>query len=1114
LQRLVLNLGKDEEGFKPNINDQIAKVSLCRELSVLVRVTARQAKPGLDWDDTSTWRLIEAVLARVDDERPADQPHLFAAKVLLGLAGSDRDDVMVPGRDNMTLGQLRASDRRLVHLVLETSIELRKAFVVRLFPNLTEHTALRYNAPDLRTIGTRLARAIEDELASADLTRYAAPPPPPSANVQPAAALPLQLAKLMQQVHAKLDQPSNPYYPARLTSRNLVEGMQIQQGKDPRQVDDEETQLVYKPSLLTPSFRVEGRMFLSGGPGVGKSTIASALLAWHIDEGLVGVFVRADRLAEVAAKNGSSTVTTQLIDAFEDWLAEPLPNSVRTNLRDALQNSSALVVIDGLDEVSTPVADAAIRAVIGNLTLSPVKLLVTTRPGGPQVRYDAWRDGWYVKNLPEQKVMSFIQDWFGNQNLEAKQRAEAYLDVAEDVARLPLMLGFVAILSATSRPPISEADLFDACIGLFLTRIWKPLSRQRNDDFTIESVRRVVVDMAWNLTLNQPRSPRSKWIGVSGAVSAADILAASRDGEVARELVRVDGLLVARGTVGHGEPPTSQRYGWLHRSIVEHLLASALAELYIRDRPEAERYLWQFVLDPQRWAEVFRRTIGMLSQADQGLALGDLVERLKDADLLRPAWHLLTRVIRSQSTREPVRSEIAARLERSGDFRNFLDVMPGSAGRLVESDDHHLTQSGLVELFRDHDGEVDGAHLAVPPSWWLIERVRDQPAAAEWLLTALARQTVDAAIVQAVHILDAAPDRSIAPNLPSVSWPSYDSLNLLVSRIESTPFPGNLRYAALLGQTEGGRAYAEHLSVRRPTVLLATFGWKPRLAKSHFALPSAEIALRIIEDRNPSWAAAAVGGLNPYWTLEQAHRSTAAEATARLVVIHEQLALPPLLAEREFSDPERDGELLFQRAQDFQADDAESVLAFARSIDAEMRNRRSAKVSLPRYAQALFLLDGALRNGPNRETSAVVDPDLIKDIFDLLILRDGQFTEWDVFFNAFLPFAAGSAAVRVAVYNFVGAADGQWFKRTIFQSNPMEKAPAPFLAMTGIFADHGVALLPRVDYWLSSRALGRDEHDPFPGLVHAKPPIIWGIRNNLHALGAWLERDGRLAEFQ
>ncbi|HEX4058057.1 MAG TPA: hypothetical protein VHX87_07055, partial [Galbitalea sp.] len=361
----MLNLGKDEEGFKPNINDQIAKVSLCTELSGLARMKAQQAKPGLDWDHTSTWRLIEAVLARVDDERPADQPHLFAAKVLLGLAGSDRDDVMVPGRDNMTLGQLRASDRRLVRLVLETSIELRKAFVVRLFPNLTEHTALRYNAPDLRTIGTRLARAIEDELASAVLTRYAAPPP--LADVQPAALSP-QLAKLMQQLHEKLDQPSNPYYPARLTSRNLVEGMEIQRGKDPHQIEiaDEETRPVYKPSLLTPSFRVEGRMFLSGGPGAGKSTIASALLAWHIDKGLVGVFVRADRLAEVAAnKNGSLTMTTQLIDAFEDWLATPLTNSVRADLRDALQNSSALVVIDGLDEVATPVADAAIRGALG-----------------------------------------------------------------------------------------------------------------------------------------------------------------------------------------------------------------------------------------------------------------------------------------------------------------------------------------------------------------------------------------------------------------------------------------------------------------------------------------------------------------------------------------------------------------------------------------------------------------------------------------------------------------------------------------------------------------------------------------------------------------------------
>ncbi|HEX4058056.1 MAG TPA: hypothetical protein VHX87_07050, partial [Galbitalea sp.] len=111
-------------------------------------------------------------------------------------------------------------------------------------------------------------------------------------------------------------------------------------------------------------------------------------------------------------------------------------------------------------------------------------------------------------------------------------------------------------------------------------------------------------------------------------------------------------------------------------------------------------------------------------------------------------------------------------------------------------------------------------------------------------------------------------------------------------------------------------------------------------------------------------------------------------------------------------------------------------------------------------------------------------------------------------------FAADSSAVRDAVVKFIGAGEGKWLTRTIFQSNPLEKAPRRFMTMTEIFADHGIALLPHVDYWISSRALGRSESDPFPGLNQLRPPSIWGIRDNLQALGAWLERDGRLAEFQ
>ena len=173
LQLFVLNAARDKVGDLTALDDYVVNIALCESLNqVASAVAASRYKQLVRWTASSSWSLVRSILERVDEEDFEGSPQLLAAKVLLGVDVRDNGKTVVPGRNGMTLSQLRSSDRRLRNLSLERHLDLRKAFVVGLFPRLNEFTAIRANRPAATQIGAHLAVAIKHELENSDLLQY------------------------------------------------------------------------------------------------------------------------------------------------------------------------------------------------------------------------------------------------------------------------------------------------------------------------------------------------------------------------------------------------------------------------------------------------------------------------------------------------------------------------------------------------------------------------------------------------------------------------------------------------------------------------------------------------------------------------------------------------------------------------------------------------------------------------------------------------------------------------------------------------------------------------------------------------------------------------------
>ena len=398
LQHFVLNAGRDKDGNLTFLDDYVANIGLCEALNELAAAWAAARCNGqVHWTPSSTWMLVRTVLERVDFDAIEGAPHLLAAKVLLGVGVDDNGDVLVPGRNGMTLSQLRASDHRLSNLRLEKHLDLRKAFVVKLFPRLSEYTALRPNRPAAVQIGTQLAQAIANELGNGDLSAYGASSAldPPVITDQRANLNDLSDSVRAAMVAAaqQVDRPTSRGYPDAIRPTKLAVSMTLSPVDRAGPGDSWEEAEIRLYSGRDSSGGIEAlaalsknRVMVLGDPGSGKTTILAAGFANHIEAGGTGIFVRMSdvgRLAEANPPKSAAEAARILIDAFELWLDVRISGVVQSALQaKVLEDSDVFAALDGLDEVHSASSRLASFQTIKLLNDVRGRIAITSRHTG------------------------------------------------------------------------------------------------------------------------------------------------------------------------------------------------------------------------------------------------------------------------------------------------------------------------------------------------------------------------------------------------------------------------------------------------------------------------------------------------------------------------------------------------------------------------------------------------------------------------------------------------------------------------------------------------------------------------------------------------------------
>ena len=629
LQRFILNAARDRDGASTILDDYVVNIGLCENLNEYVeaRVVARYGAQ-IRWTPSSTWALVRSILERVDLDSAQKLPHLFAAKVLLGIGVDYRDDVAVPGRDGMTLAQLRASDRRLKNLRLEKHLDLRKAFVLKLFPRLTEYTALRPNRPATVQIGIHLAQAIWYELENDDLPQHVSTRTETSGSAQ----------AFLKGLIARLENPPWSYYPLHLGSRRLSSSLRLEKRieyvkSEARWEENPGFAEFALRSAGSPAGEVlsgERRVVVLGDTGSGKSTIAMAWLADSIDSGNVGVLVRAAELARRAAD--ASPVTPEqaiqtLLASFEDWLGEPIAEQIRQWLASELPKPSSLIVLDAVDEIDDQVHIEAFRKIVSIIDAGSTKVLLTSRLAGYRQHLNNPEE-LVVLPLSHDSSLTVIEEWFSESNdVASKARAVQFLrdyrvvNGYRAVAGNPLILGLVAMVSSEERPPRLLGELFGRCLELFLARVWKPNIQRRGDDLAVGSALIALKEIAWKLASDGIIRSRA---------TTNEILRATEDESVARVLIRTDGILLAT-SAANGIVHPNVSYKWLHTMFQEHLMGGYLADMYAADPDRATRGISACLSDRGSWQEVGAHALSLLDVAGQ-IALSSAVLHAKEMD--------------------------------------------------------------------------------------------------------------------------------------------------------------------------------------------------------------------------------------------------------------------------------------------------------------------------------------------------------------------------------------------------------------------------------------------------------------------------------------------------
>lgn len=448
------------------------------------------------------------------------------------------------------------------------------------------------------------------------------------------------------------------------------------------------------------------RIVVLGDPGSGKSTLARflALRAVETATGLVPLlltvrdWVREGSTEGLLAMAARQAATVLSVPATEAQLAA------------LCESGQALLVVDGLDEVSGTDAREGLRARIQGFSASypAVPVIATSRVVGYD---DAPLDRgafttFVLEPFDDARQEQFIARWYTvaephDPSERARKQAELVAALkaeprARQLARNPLLATLIALVHHhQAELPGRRAKLYELVVDLMLVT-W-PARGRRFEEIDSDHQRVLLERLA--LTMQMGR----------GGIRDADVLA--RRGDLERALTRLVGeqcsdldppqaagrarrwlrwLEASSGLLVEQQPGS---LGFLHLSIMEYLAGRAALREMSAGGIESVAEFVVLRHEDAAWWETLLLMLG--SEADDRRLVTRTVERLLEGDTGKPPtfstlWFLLSMLREEVDLDAAVRARLLAAtgdggvVEELHDFHDFFGEKLGSVWSLLE----------------------------------------------------------------------------------------------------------------------------------------------------------------------------------------------------------------------------------------------------------------------------------------------------------------------------------------------------------------------------------------------------------------------------------------------
>lgn len=480
------------------------------------------------------------------------------------------------------------------------------------------------------------------------------------------------------------------------------------------------------------------RFVILGAPGTGKSTLCRLLAIWlaggtelagvRVSEDILPLFVQfRDYVAQLEYAPNQGLVEF-LVSHAQSALSVRLSSRL---LEERLEQGHAVLILDGLDEVSHVAQRAATRDRVQSFCSSfpRVPVLVSSRVAGYE---DAPLDSNELDHLSiapwsDSEIETFIGVWYENaEPYDADSRrlsAEKLLtrlrndEGARELARNPLMATLLALTHSKGRElPSDRAQLFENCVRTLLED-WPDAHHRKSDEIAIDLQERYLSDLALAMQCSRPshsnggamvrlthaplpvlaefEPPLDDWgrFELKGRLTAqrenitdalAGILQLHEQSSVSQErhrgrakrwlqsLEHDIGILVE-------ETPGSLRF--FHLAIMEYLAARALERLLGDQLAE----LVAVRCEEPSWREVCLFAVALRAKDEQ--FLNEVLEHLTSASASRSSALFLLQALREDVGFRPEQCELI--LRRAGDLAATGTRMALPVGELI----HEIMQS-------------------------------------------------------------------------------------------------------------------------------------------------------------------------------------------------------------------------------------------------------------------------------------------------------------------------------------------------------------------------------------------------------------------------------------